>query len=83
MADTHESAKGQSSLTAHAEETLAAELPAIEAALKRILAAFDMRMIPCETCGLKVAQAYNDRRAAETFSGTLRKVQAYMQRTQR
>jgi len=74
------SAKGHDSLTPAAEATLAEELPALEEALKRILASFDTTYNPCCSCGLKVARSYNDIRAAEMFAGTLRKVQAYRAR---
>lgn len=72
--------KGDQRLTPTAEATLAQELPAMEQALKRILASLDTDMKPCCACGLKVARSYNDVRAAEMFHGTLRKVQSYLVR---
>jgi hypothetical protein len=74
------SAKGQDSLTPAAEETLARELPALEEALKRIVASFDTQYTPCCSCKLKVAHSYNDIKAAEMFAGTLKKVRAYRAR---
>ena len=78
MADTEtKGQRGQSSLSAHAEEVFAVELPIIAGALKRLLASLDMEYTPCCTCGLKIHRSYNDVKAAETFHGTLRKVLAY------
>lgn len=77
------SAKGHDSLTPAAEETLARELPALEEALKRIVASFDTQYTPCCSCKLKVAHSYNDIKAAEMFAGTLKKVQGYRARLER
>jgi len=76
------STKGNDSLTPAAEAVLAQELPALEEALKRILASFDTTYTPCCSCNLKVARAYNDTKAAEMFAGTLKKVRAYRARVE-
>lgn len=73
-------AKGTDRLTPDAEAVFARELPIIEASLKRLLKSLDTRVEPCCSCGLKVSAAYNDLRAAETFRGTLNKIQAYSRR---
>jgi hypothetical protein len=80
MNDTSNSEKGQPGLTKAAQEAIATELPAIEAAIRRILGALDTKVEPCCSCGLKVARSYNDARAAEMFRATLRRVEAYRQR---